>query len=149
MLSAHHFSPSSAVTDAPRNGDAPLILVAEDNDDNRIIAVTMLRHCGFRVIAASTGAEAIQLARSEQPVLILMDVGMPDIDGWAATRVLKADADTRGIVVIAYTAHALPIDQEQASCAGCDGYLTKPVEPRRLVRAVREALSMPDLESVC
>ncbi len=134
-------SPNAAsVTASVQNGDAPLILVAEDNEDNRIIAVTMLRHSGYRVIEATTGAEAIRLARSEHPALILMDVGMPDIDGWQATRVLKADPATRDIVVLAYTAHALPGDREHSVAAGCNGYLTKPVEPLRLVREVREAL---------
>lgn len=132
------------VNDFPANHDAPLILVAEDNEDNRIIAATMLRHSGFRVICATTGIEAIELARTEHPALILMDVGMPELDGLAATRVLKHDAQTREIIVIAYTAHALPSDQEEALAAGCDGYLAKPVEPRRIVRAVREALSIPE-----
>ncbi len=140
-----HFPPSPAVNDSSLHQDAPLILVAEDNEDNRIIAVTLLRHFGFRVIAASTGSDAVQIARAEHPSLILMDVGMPDIDGWEATRLLKADVDTRDIVVLAYTAHALPSDREQALAAGCDGYLAKPVEPLHLLRTVRAALSMPDV----
>ncbi len=129
-------APGSPVTD-----DAPLILVAEDNDDNRIIAATMLRHSGYRVIEATTGADAMRLARSARPALILMDVGMPDIDGWSATRTLKDDPDTRDILILAFTAHALPGDREQARDAGCDGYLAKPVEPLRLVREVAAALA--------
>lgn len=125
--------------------DPPLILVAEDNDDNRIIAVALLRHFGFRVIEATNGTDAVEVARSAKPSLILMDVGMPDIDGWTATRMLKGDVSTRDIVVLAYTAHALPSDREQSFAAGCDGYLAKPVEPLRLLSAVREALSMPDV----
>lgn len=145
MISEDEFagsvSPDTAsVTASVPNGDAPLVLVAEDNEDNRIIAVTMLRHSGYRVIEATTGADAIRLARSEHPALILMDVGMPDIDGWQATRAIKDDPTTRDIVVLAYTAHALPIDREHALAAGCNGYLSKPVEPLRLVREVREAL---------
>ncbi len=133
------------MTIEPLPSDAPLILVAEDNEDNRIIAVTLLRHFGFQVISASTGTDAVQMARTERPALILMDVGMPDISGWEATRILKADAATRDIVVIAYTAHALPSDREQSLAAGCDGYLAKPVDALRLVRAVREALLMPEV----
>lgn len=125
----------------PAVDPAPLILVAEDNEDNRIIAATMLRHSGYRVIEATTGADAMHLARTARPALILMDVGMPDIDGWSATRTLKDDPDTRHIVILAFTAHALPGDREQARDAGCDGYLAKPVEPLRLVREVSAALA--------
>jgi len=129
------------VSGSPAGDDAPLVLVAEDNEDNRIIAATMLRHSGYRVIEATTGADALHLARTARPALILMDVGMPDIDGWSATRTLKDDPDTRHILILAFTAHALPGDREQAREAGCDGYLAKPVEPLRLVREVAAALA--------
>ncbi|MBC7841595.1 MAG: response regulator [Gemmatimonadaceae bacterium] len=119
----------------------PLVLVAEDNEDNRYIAATMLRHVGYRVIEAATGSAAIRLARSEKPALILMDVGMPDIDGWTATRTLKDDEATRQILILAFTAHALPADAVNARKAGCDGYLAKPIEPSRLVREVAAALA--------
>ncbi|MBC7562812.1 MAG: response regulator [Gemmatimonadaceae bacterium] len=124
----------------PPAGEAPLVMVAEDNPDNRMIASTMLRHSGYRVIEATTGAEAMRLARLEKPVLILMDVGMPDIDGWTATRTLKSDPETQHIIILAFTAHALPADREHALRAGCDGYLAKPVAPLRLVREVQLAL---------
>lgn len=120
---------------------APLILVAEDNEDNRIIATTMLRHSGYRVIEAETGSEAIRLAQSEHPALILMDVGMPDIDGWTAASALKQDDATREILIVAFTAHALPADAEHALRVGCDGYIAKPIEPSRLVREIAEVLS--------
>jgi CheY-like chemotaxis protein len=120
---------------------SPLVLVAEDNEDNRIIAATMLRHSGYRVVEATTGAEAMHIARSAKPALILMDVGMPDIDGWSATRTLKDDPATQHIIILAFTAHALPGDREHARSAGCDGYLAKPVEPLRLVREVARALA--------
>ena len=123
---------------------APLILVAEDNEDNRLIAATMLRHVGYRVAEATTGAEAMELARSLDPALVLMDVGMPDIDGWTATRALKSDPKTRHIIIIAFTAHALPGDRETARNAGCDGYLAKPIEPRRLAQEVARALAASD-----
>lgn len=121
--------------------EAPLVLVAEDNEDNRIIAATMLRHSGYRVVEATTGAEAMHIARTAHPALILMDVGMPDIDGWSATRELKNDPATQHIVILAFTAHALPGDREHARNAGCDGYLAKPVEPLRLAREVGRALA--------
>src|SRR5690606_26156783 len=92
-------------------GSEPLILVEEDNEDNRLIAATMLRHVGYRVAEATTGAEALELARTMKPALVLMDVGMPDIDGWTATRALKSDPRTRDILIIAFTAHALPGDR--------------------------------------
>ncbi|HYW31663.1 MAG TPA: response regulator [Gemmatimonas sp.] len=132
---------SNGNTGSVAAGDAPLVLVAEDNEDNRIIAATMLRHSGYRVVEATTGAEAMRIARTERPALILMDVGMPDIDGWSATRTLKDDPDTRHIVILAFTAHALPGDRDHAREAGCDGYLAKPVEPLRLVREVGRALA--------
>jgi two-component system, cell cycle response regulator DivK len=123
------------------SGEESLILVAEDNEDNRLIAATMLRHVGYRVAEATTGAEALDMARSLRPALVLMDVGMPDIDGWTATRALKSDPETRDIIIIAFTAHALPGDRETALSAGCDGYLAKPIEPRRLAQEVARALS--------
>lgn len=123
---------------------APLILVAEDNEDNRLIAATMLRHVGYRVAEATTGAEAMDMARTLDPALVLMDVGMPDIDGWTATRALKSDDKTRHIIIIAFTAHALPGDRETARNAGCDGYLAKPIEPRRLAQEVARALAASD-----
>ena len=128
----------------PADEMAPLILVAEDNEDNRLIAATMLRHVGYRVAEATTGAEAMELARSLDPALVLMDVGMPDIDGWTATRALKSDPKTRHIIIIAFTAHALPGDRETARNAGCDGYLAKPIEPRRLAQEVARALAESD-----
>ncbi|MEO7520598.1 MAG: response regulator [Gemmatimonas sp.] len=140
MTSSHQANGSVPESAAPAS-EAPLILVAEDNEDNRIIAATMLRHSGYRVVEATTGAEAMHIARTANPALILMDVGMPDIDGWSATRELKNDPETQHIVILAFTAHALPGDREQARTAGCDGYLAKPVEPLRLAREVGRALA--------
>ena len=136
--------PSRDAADLPSADTLSLILVAEDNDDNRLIATAILRHSGYRVIEAMSGAEAVRMAHSEHPDLILMDVGLPDMDGWTATRTLKRDAATRGILIIAFTAHALPGDRVMAREAGCDGYLAKPVELARLVREVRETLAARD-----
>ena len=140
-MTSPHPANGSAPATAGSASEAPLVLVAEDNEDNRIIAATMLRHSGYRVVEATTGAEAMHIARTANPALILMDVGMPDIDGWSATRELKNDPKTQHIVILAFTAHALPGDREHARNAGCDGYLAKPVEPLRLAREVGRALA--------
>lgn len=137
-------NPSRDAADLPPADTLPLILVAEDNDDNRLIATAILRHSGFRVIEALSGAEAVRMAQNERPDLILMDVGLPDLDGWAATRTIKSDPLTRDILIIAFTAHALPGDRVMAREAGCDGYLAKPVELVRLVREVRDTLATRD-----
>lgn len=116
------------------------ILIVEDNEDNRAIYRTILTYGGFTVIEAVDGEEAIERARRDQPSLILMDISIPKIDGWQATRTLKLDASTMRIPIIALTAHALPSDRERADQAGCDGYLAKPVEPRRVLDEVRRIL---------
>lgn len=116
------------------------VLLVEDNEDNRIVYSTILRHAGYRVIEAGDGETGIALARSEHPALILMDVSIPVIDGWQATRMLKDDAETRDIPVIALTAHALEEDRVRAREVGCDGYIPKPAEPRLVLRHVDEQL---------
>lgn len=113
------------------------ILLVEDNEDNRIIYTTVLRHVGFDVIEAHDGVQAIALARSERPDLILMDISIPRIDGWEATRILRQDPDTRDIPIIALTAHALHDDRERAVQVGFTSYLAKPVEPRAVVAEVK------------
>jgi CheY-like chemotaxis protein len=117
-----------------------MILIAEDNDDNRFIAATVLRHAGYDVREAINATAAIRIAREEQPSLILMDVGLPDLDGWTATRLLKDDPSTAGIPVVAFTAHSLRADRQRAQEVGCSGFLAKPVEPARLVREVARTL---------
>jgi two-component system cell cycle response regulator DivK len=116
------------------------VLLVEDNEDNRTIYTTILRHVGYEVIEASNGEDGIRLARERKPAVILMDVAMPGIDGWEATRRLKADIDTAHIPVIALTAHAMAEDRQRAAEAGCEGYLAKPVEPRRVVEEVGKML---------
>jgi CheY-like chemotaxis protein len=116
------------------------ILLVEDHEDNRIVYSTILEHFGYTVLLAGDGAEGVRLAREEKPDLILMDVSIPVMDGWQATRTLKASPDTASIPVIALTAHALAADRERAVEVGCDGYLAKPVEPRRVVEEVRRFL---------
>lgn len=112
------------------------ILLVEDNEDNRIIYATALRYAGYEVFEAITGTEGVHLARVNHPDLILMDISVPELDGWEATAILKADPETRHIPVIAVTAHALPGDEARSLKAGCDGYLAKPISPAKLIANV-------------
>jgi len=113
------------------------LLLVEDNEDNRIIYSTVLRHLGYRVIEAQDGVEAVELARTTQPDLILMDISIPRMDGWEATRILRGDSRTSAIPIIALTAHALADDRERAAEVGFTSYLAKPIEPRVVVAEVR------------
>ncbi|HEU4452746.1 MAG TPA: response regulator [Longimicrobium sp.] len=120
---------------------AATILIVEDNADNRDIYTTILRHHGYEVAEAETGEEGLVQAARLLPALILMDVSMPGIGGLEATRRLKADPATASIPVIAVTAHAMAEDRAKAEAAGCDGYLAKPVEPRRVLEEVARVLA--------
>jgi CheY-like chemotaxis protein len=108
------------------------ILYAEDNDDNVFILKTRLMRAGFTVLIAGDGAQAVAMATAEQPDMILMDLSLPVLDGWEATRKIKSAAATRHIPVIALTAHAMTGDREKALAAGCDDFDTKPIELQRL-----------------
>ena len=112
------------------------VLLVEDNEDNRFIYATALRYAGYDVIEAVSGRQGIEAAREQRPDLILMDISIPDVDGWEATIVLKADPLTRPIPIIAVTAHVLPGDERRSMEAGCDGYLAKPVAPATLIAEV-------------
>lgn len=103
---------------------------------------TILTYGGFGVIPAVDGEEGIDRARRDQPALILMDISIPKIDGWTATRALKLDWSTMHIPIVALTAHALAEDRARSVEAGCDSYLAKPVEPRRVLEEVRRLLGM-------
>lgn len=103
------------------------ILYVEDNEDNVFMLATRLRRKGYEVVIARDGAEGINLAHAESPDLILMDLSLPVLDGWEATRRLKASPETQSIPIIALTAHAMAGDREQAVAAGADEYDTKPV----------------------
>jgi CheY-like chemotaxis protein len=113
------------------------LLLVEDNEDNRIIYSTVLRHLGYRVVEAQDGVEAVELARSTQPDLILMDISIPRMDGWEATRIRRGDPRTSAIPIVALTAHALADDRERANEVGFSSYLAKPIEPRVVVAEVR------------
>jgi two-component system, cell cycle response regulator DivK len=120
------------------------ILLVEDHDDTRHVYRIMLEYTGFRVLEAADGEEGIRRAREEAPDLVLMDISIPLIDGWKATEVLKGDERTRHIPVIALTAHAMASDRLRAKEVGCDGYLTKPLEPLRLVKEMRRWLEVQE-----
>ena len=113
------------------------ILYVEDNDDNIYMLQRRLARAGHTVIIAKDGAEGVALAAAERPELILMDLGLPVLDGWEATRRLKAAAETSRIPVIALTANAMTGDREKALAAGCDDFDTKPVELQRLLGKIR------------
>ena len=113
------------------------LLLVEDNEDNRIIYSTVLRHLGYSVVEAVDGVQAIALARSVLPDLILMDISIPEVDGWEATKILRKDPATRHIPIIALTAHALADDREKAQQLGFSAYLAKPIEPRAVVAEVQ------------
>ena len=118
----------------------PTILLVEDNALNRDMLSRRLIRRGYTVITANDGAEGHDRACSDAPDLILMDIGLPEMDGWQVTRLLKSNARTRGIPIIALTAHALISDREKAREVGCDDYDTKPVEFSRLTQKIEALL---------
>ena len=120
---------------------SPLILVVDDYQDAREMYAEYLQFSGFRVAEAKTGSEAIEKAFELRPALILMDLSLPGMDGWEATRQLKADERTRHIPVVALTGHALAGASEGAKKAGCDSFVTKPCLPDDLVIEVRRMLN--------
>ena len=115
------------------------ILVIEDVDFNRDLVVQLLED-KYQVIEAVNGEEGISIAEKEKPELILMDLSLPVMDGWEATRVLKANTELRSIPVIALTAHAMKGDEEKALAAGCDDYLVKPLDEDELLLKIEKHL---------
>jgi CheY-like chemotaxis protein len=115
------------------------ILVVEDVDFNRDLIVQLLED-EYQVIEAVNGKEGVKIAERERPELILMDLSLPVMDGWEATRQLKANADLRSIPVIALTAHAMKGDEEKALAAGCDDYLVKPIDEDELMARIADHL---------
>ena len=114
------------------------ILVVEDQEDNRRILRDLLTSAGYEIIQAENGEEALAAAARERPDLILMDIQLPVLDGYEATRRIKADPALRAIPVIAVTSYALSGDENKARAAGCDAYVTKPFSPRALLAKIRE-----------
>lgn len=117
------------------------VLVVEDNEMNRDMLSRRLQRRGYEVIVSVDGEEGVAKAQSDSPDIILMDMDLPVLDGWAATRKLKSSPDTQSIPVIALTAHAMAGDREKSMDAGCDDYDTKPVEFSRLIEKIEALLS--------
>ena len=120
--------------------NVPRLLLVEDNEMNRDMLSRRLMRKGFDVLLAVDGQEGIAIAAAERPDLILMDMSLPELDGWEATRSLKANPDTQTIPVIALTAHAMMGDRERCLDAGCDDYDTKPIEFPRLLSKIHALL---------
>jgi CheY-like chemotaxis protein len=118
----------------------PKILLVEDNEMNRDMLLRRLNRNGFEVVIAVNGQEGVELARSAKPDLILMDMSLPVLDGWEATKMVKANPETARIPVIALTAHAMVHDKEKAMAAGCDEFDTKPIDLPRLLEKINSLL---------
>jgi two-component system cell cycle response regulator DivK len=123
------------------SGAMPKILLVEDNEMNRDMLSRRLARKGYQVVLALDGQSGLEMTQTEVPDLVLMDMSLPVLDGWEATRRLKSDPATRHIPVIALTAHAMSSDREKALEAGCDDYDTKPVEMPRLLTKIEALLS--------
>jgi two-component system, cell cycle response regulator DivK len=123
------------------------ILIVEDNDLNRDMLSRRLVRRGFQVVVAADGAAGVEATARERPDLVLMDMSLPVVDGWQATRMIKADPATSAIPVMALTAHALREDRERALEAGCDEFETKPVDLERLLGKIESLLSKVRLVS--
>lgn len=122
-------------------GMAARILVVEDNTDNMTLITDVLTSLQYEVISARDGQEGVDVARSQRPDLILMDMSLPKLDGWEATRRIKADPELKAIPVIALTAHAMLGDRDKALDAGCDDYLSKPINLRELAARLKQHIA--------
>ncbi len=122
------------------NGQGRTVLLVEDNVHNRAIFAGILAHYGYTVKEATNGKEALEMAATVSPELVIMDLSLPVMDGWEATRRMKADPALQHIPVIALTAHAMAGDEARAREAGCDGYLAKPISPKKVVAVVQRML---------
>ena len=118
------------------------ILVVEDNEINRDMVVRRLQRRGFTIVSAVDGQQGIDMTRSEKPDLILMDMSLPVVDGWEATRQIKSDPNIKHIPIIGLTAHAMVGDRDKAIQAGCNDYATKPVEFEKLVGLINRLIGV-------
>ena len=126
---------------ANEGAERPLVLLAEDHDDTRRVYGLILRHFGYRVEEASNGFDAVELAKTWRPDLVLMDIGLPGMDGWQVSRILKSSPETSGVPLIAFSARV----DSTADLAGrptFDGYILKPVSPLELVRRVKAYMDL-------
>ena len=119
----------------------PKILIIEDTENNRVLLTRRLKPKGYDIVTAEDAERGLAIVPTEQPDLILMDVGLPGMDGWTATRHLKSDPATQPIPVIALTAHAMQGDRDKAADAGCDDYETKPIDFNRLFEKIATLLA--------
>lgn len=117
------------------------ILLVEDNIDNVSIYTAFLEFSGFKVLSATNGATGVAMARASMPDLILMDVSLPGVDGWEATRQLKSDPATHFIPIIVLTAHAFEADRARAFAEGADDFIAKPADPRNVIASIRSVLA--------
>ena len=122
------------------------ILIVEDNMDNYQLVRFVLEREGYDVFLAVNGRDGVDAARAQKPDLILMDLGMPEMDGWIATEKLKSDDMTRSIPLYALTAHTLPHDRRRALKAGCDGFVPKPIHMKNFVDVIEQALLVVDVK---
>ncbi len=125
----------------PLRPQEPLVLIVEDYEDAREMYAAYLQFSGYRVAEAANGVEAVEQAQELMPDIILMDLALPKMDGWEATRLLKKDERTRDIPIVALTGHALAGHAEGARQAGCDAFITKPCLPDELVAEIKRVLS--------
>jgi CheY-like chemotaxis protein len=137
------FAPNQTLPQPEGKKALPLakILLVEDNEMNRDMLSRRLQRKGYEVVMAEDGRQGVDLARKETPDVILLDMSLPVVDGWQAAREIRAQAETRGIPIIALTAHAMSGDREKALEAGCDDYDTKPVEMPRLLGKIETLLA--------
>jgi CheY-like chemotaxis protein len=120
------------------------ILLVEDNEMNRDMLSRRLKRKGYEVVIAVDGQEGVNMATSESPAVILLDMSLPIMDGWEAARQLKANPDTKGIPILGLSAHAMTPDRDKAIAAGCDDYDTKPVDIKRLLGKIEDLLGTSD-----
>jgi CheY-like chemotaxis protein len=139
---------SGQLVSSPRKSSMLKILLVEDNEMNRDMLTRRLQRYGFSVVCANDGAGGVAMAASESPDLILMDVALGEMDGWQATRLIKAHAATSAIPIIALTAHALASDRTRSVEVGCSDFDTKPVDMRRLLGKIRSLLPEANQPSV-
>jgi CheY-like chemotaxis protein len=121
--------------------EAPLVLVADDHEDSRCIVRIVLESSGFRVMEARTGSEALAMARSLRPVVVVLDIVMPELTGWDVARALRAEEGGQQLVIIAVTALSDRSDRERSIAAGCNDVLVKPMHPRALIKVVQRHLA--------
>ena len=129
------------LTEPPEPTASGTVLIVEDNEMNRDMLSRRLERRGYKVVIAIDGEQGVAAAKAEKPDIILMDMSLPGLNGWEATKLIRADAGTQGIPIIALTAHAMSADREQAIAAGCNDFDTKPVEITRLLGKIEAILS--------